>query len=421
MAYILNNAIVHSFANDEWTTLTLAPDVAAIQDATILSLLQTYTGVVLSLTSEIGNNVVYFDLFQQSDIIVDKSRTINNWLTYIGDTPLPVVNQPPEVKFRHVEYSHAAKANYRWRVAARNRNPDASVTDSEKTDLILTRENTNYENMSKRCLVSVNGLLHITKPESYGLRILDGASSSYLLNNLDIGIYDFSGFGELEIIPITKSMISSFDDSTPLKDRLVINLNRDLNRKTVMLSLGGYLHAQDGLVYDQRSRTVVVKTKNYQFPQRIFDSIQRTYLGDAIDKFEYEENWKIKVSDLNSDDFISTYFSTSQSFAIVLNTPKLYKQLELLRDIDFTGSYETKTKPKYPMLTSLGRLCEYWPVRKGTWWQVDGYDPFYKNFKFFNQDWENMLYIEGSLDPSMPYLKCNNYLLKLYTEVISLV
>jgi hypothetical protein len=136
---------------------------------------------------------------------------------------------------------------------------------------------------------------------------------------------------------------------------------------------------------------------------------------------DFQENWKIRVSDLYSDDFISTYFSGSQSFAIIVNNPKLYKSLELVRDIKFTGNYETLTKPKYPLVTTLGRFCEYWPDRKGSWYQISGFDPFYRNYKLYNQDWEGEQWVEGSLDPTHPYLPCNNYLLKLYTEVISLV
>lgn len=421
MAYTLNHAIVHNFANDEWVTLNLDANLTTLQTATIQSLINTYSGVVLSLTNSSGSNTVYFDLAHHADIILDKDKTLAQWLAFIGDTPLPVVNQPPQVKYRYVEYSHAAKANYRWKLAARDRSPDAAASDSEKVDIILFRDNTNYSHMAKRCLVSVNGLLHRCVAEVYGLRVLDGASAGIALGNMEIGIYDFSSFGDLDIVPIQKTDISLFDASTPLRDRAVINLNRDLKRKTVLLSLGGYLHALDGSVFDQRTRTVVVKTKNYQLPQRLFDSVNRIHIGDAIDKMDFQENWKIRVSDLYSDDFIATYFSSSQSFAIVVNNPKLYKKLELTRDIKFTGNYETLSKPKYPMLTTLGRLCEYWPERKGTWWQLSGFDPFYRNYKFYKQDWETGQWVEGSLDPMQPYLPCNNYLLKLYTEVISLV
>ena len=421
MAYVLNHAIVHNFANDEWVTLNLDADLTALQTATIQSLIDTYSGVVLSLTNPIASNTVYFDLAHNADIIADKTRTLQQWLTYLGDAPIPVVNQPPQIKLRYVEYSHAAKAGWRWRMAARDSNPDAIVADSEKVDLILYRENTSYNLAAKRCLVSVNGLLHRCVAESYGLRVLDGASAGYALGSIEIGIYDFSSFGDIEIIPIRKIDISQFDTNTPLRERFVVNLNRDLKRKTVMLSLGGYLHALDGSVYDQRNRTVVVKTRAYQLAQRLFDSVSRIHIGNAVDALEFDENWRIRVGTLHSDDFIATYFSNSQSFAIVINNPRLYKELELVKDISFTGNYETTTKPKYPLVTTLGRFCEYWPDRKGTWWQISGFDPFYRNYKFYNQDWEDKTYVEGSLDPSQPYLPCNNCLLKLYTQVVSLV
>jgi hypothetical protein len=292
MAYMLNHAIVHNFANEEWTTLNLTAELDVLQTTSIQNLINTYSGIVLSLTNSSGSNIVYFDLAHNADIIDDKTKTLLQWLAFLGDAPIPVVNQPPQVKYRYVEYSHAARANYRWRLAARDRSPDAAASDSEKTDLILFRDNTSYTNMAKRTLVSVNGLLHLCVAESYGLRVLDGAKAAYALGTMDIGIYDFSSFGDLDIVPIHKSDISLFDASTPLRERAVINLNRDLKRKTVLLSLGGYLHALDGNVFDQRNRTVVVKTKNYQLPQRLFDSVNRIHIGDAIDKMDFQENWK---------------------------------------------------------------------------------------------------------------------------------
>ena len=102
--------------------------------------------------------------------------------------------------------------------------------------------------MSRYCLISVNGLLHKADGSVNGLYVRDGAKSSRIANKTNVGIISFKDVGEFDIIPINRNMIKQPSETLRLKEKIYLDLNTDLSNKTVLLSLGGYLHAVDNIV-----------------------------------------------------------------------------------------------------------------------------------------------------------------------------
>lgn len=416
MSYQLQQAYALTTVNNAWQTVTINPT-----GQTIAQLLALYNGLVLQLGRPGVNGDFYFDIKHNVSFVSNQGFTIAQWLTSLGDQMLPTVGSAPFRVNRYVNYRDAALANYSWRLAARDRHPDAGASDGELTDLVLNRQNTTYTDMAKYCLVSVNGLFHYTTAEPYGLRVHDAGSSAYVAGVTHIGIHSWAGLGDIELIPITPDRISRVDPTVPITDKARIDTGLVSDRKTVLLVMGGYLHVLDS-VATRQGQSVIVDVKKLQLAQRVFDTLRIADLQDAVKDFTHEEgHWSTTVANLGSEEFIRAYLSVSQSFLVVVNTPILYVEKELVRNTELGGTYTSKNKPLYPLLGPLNKVSEYIPRKKGNDWLLYNYKPYYPNFKFLKSIWRKELRIEGSLVSNRPWLYHHAYYWKIYTETLSLV
>ena len=415
MSYQLKEIIVHSHIDEEWTVTTIA-----YSGQTLSQLLSSYTGVVVVLTRAGVIGDFYFDLFHNQDWVYDITQTLNQWLISIEEGALPVTNSPPYRVFRYVNFRDAGLANYNWRLCAKGRTPDAPAADGELEDLIIVRNLTDYTTMAKYCMVTVNGLFHYTSKENYGLRIHDGGSSSYVANDTTIGVYSWAGVGKIDLIPITSNMVVKTEPTVGLNNKARINIGKNVAGKSVCLVIGGYLHVLDSIV-TLSGNSVIVDVAKLQLPQRVFDGLRRCDLQHSVKNFEHDIHWHTSVSNLLSDEFILDYLTISQSFIVVVDTPVLYKNREPIRNTEIGNTYSTKTKPLLPLVTAMGRMSEYVPIRKGDHWLLHAADPYYPNFKFLHSEWRKETTIEGSLVSNDPLLHANGHFLKVYSETLSLV
>lgn len=416
MSYQLQQAFVLTTVNNTWQTVTINPT-----GQTIAQLLAIYSGIVLQLSRPGVNGDFYFDLKHNPNFISNQGFTIAQWLVSLGDDIIPTVNAPPFRVLRYVNYRDAGLANYTWRLAARDRHPDAGAADGELTDLVLNRQNTNYSELAKYCLVSVNGLFHYATPETYGLRVHDAGSSAYVAGVTHIGIHSWAGVGDLEIIPITADRIGRVDPTVPITDKARIDIGKTTDRKSVVLVMGGYLHVLDS-VATQQGQSIIVDVKKLQLAQRVFDTLRIADLQEAVKDFSHEEgHWSTTVANLGSEEFIRSYLSVSQSFLVVVNTPILYVKKEAVRNTELGGTYTSENKPLYPLLGALNKVSEYIPRKKGKLWLLYNYKPYYPNFKFLHTVWRKELKVDGTLDSQRPWLYNNAYYWKIYTETLSLV
>lgn len=415
MSYILNKIIVRELTGGgSWITSELVNGELHLDD-----LYNTYYGIVLELSSTVSEDVVYLDIYHLIPGMLSKNISVNAWLDSVGYRSLPVSSTPPNVTYRSVMYMDAYKANYDMAAISRNRHPDMPVDQSEKTDLLLTRPDTDYDAMNDYCLVSINGIFHYSDAREDGLVVHDGVRGFEVGNTFHVGIHSFSGIAPIVKVPVTADMISRVDQNIPLSTKLKITHAESLVGKTLIMSLGGYLHYSDDVFTTGPDNTIIVDVKKFLLPERVFDSLRRTDIRTIHNLMTNRGVRSVAKETLFSDEFIQSYFSSENTFMIIVDTPVLYKAMEITTNDRIPGNYTTKRRPVLPLVTGMGRVCEYWPEKEYTTWVLHCSEPCKNGFSFNTIDPELISLYTSDLEPGYEHEDTTAYFLNLYIESLT--
>lgn len=225
-----------------------------VSSKTINQLFQDYKKAIFYLSNNFypPGTIVYLAMEDIKSLpYLDITMTLADWFTAIGLTALPTTNVPPDLSPTLVKYGDAWKANYQIKTVPAVYAPDVVVPESERVDLLLQRANTDYELMGRRCLATVNGYLHLTESDENGFHIRDGGKSAKFCNKTQVGLLSFNKISNIQLIPITREMIQQpqyidnldiSHDAIPLREKVYLNTGVDLRTKTILVSIGGYLH-----------------------------------------------------------------------------------------------------------------------------------------------------------------------------------
>lgn len=218
----------------------LDEDVSA---KTISEMFIEYRKAYFILTNDALIGTLYLDMEAIKSLsFLNDTMTLAQWFVDIGNLALPTTNVSPDFSPQIVKYGDAWKANYTMTKVHPTLAIDVDAPESEKTDLLLHRSDIDHMAMGTKCLVSINGLLHKSEGSVHGLRVREGGRSSTLANRTQVGLLSFSQVGDFQIIPINRSMIAQPHPSIKLSDRVYLDTGIDLTNKSVLLSIGGYLH-----------------------------------------------------------------------------------------------------------------------------------------------------------------------------------
>lgn len=419
MSYTLDRIIVRSSQDGSW-------ELNEIYDGamTLDHLYNNYTGVVLALTSSIAVGTYYFDLYNEIPTISDTDITVSDWLLATDYKNIKVESTPPNVTLRHVMYMDATRANYNFEKVAIGRHSDSTLNESEKIDLKLTRPDTDYDRMNEFCLVSINGIFHYSEPLNDGLVVHEGVRGFEVGRTFNVGIHSFTGLGKITKIPLTLENTGRVSFDTPLSAKIKITPEIDLTNKTVLLCLGGYLHHFDE-VYSVVDNTVEIDMQRFLLPDRLFDALRRTDLKNVYNLMDNRKFRSVRKDVMLSDEFIAKYATTSQSFLVVIDTPVVHKKWEQLKNDKVPGIYTTKQRPTKPLITGMGRVCEYYPEPEyspgiGQYiWVLNCTEPYKNGFGFNTLYSEDIESYSSDLEPSYETEETDGYFLNLYVESLT--
>lgn len=237
-----------------------------ISAKTIGEIFQDYKKGILILSNNFLVGTLYLDIEDMKSLVfINTEITLSNWFIEIGNTALPTTTVAPDFSSKIVKYGDAWKANYDFQEVSPTANPDSQLPLSSRPDLLLKREGTDYMAMGKQCLVSINGLLHLSGGSVHGLRVRDGGHSARIANKTQVGLLSFNQIGDFQLIPFNRSMVANPNEYIDLKQRIYLNVGTEITNKGIMLSIGGYLHAIDttaigGLIAEDPGSFHVVKT-----------------------------------------------------------------------------------------------------------------------------------------------------------------
>jgi hypothetical protein len=210
-------------------------------------------------------------------------------------------------------------------------------------------------------LISVNGFIHATDYSTQGVWVQDGMKSRNLSRRNNIGIHSFNGVSKLSFVPIKPEMVYKQDPDQDYSDRMHIDIGIDISQKAVLLVLGGYLYTPDPRTFYRISDTAfAINFANVPYIDRYFDSKHFIDLSSmSIDASTVNPNL-VAVAQLLSDEALVKYATLSQSFFVVLDNPEIFIEHEYIHTSKMPGMYISYVEPKYPLLTELGKVANYW-------------------------------------------------------------
>lgn len=412
MTYTVDSIRVRSSSGGTWSTTDLVGG-----NFLLSSIYNTYTGAVLIMSSDVAAGFFYFDIYAEIPNIVNRNITINSWLQGTDLTAFRFLSTPPNVTRRSVMYMDATRSNYSFDKIASDRNPTMEIDDNEKIDLLLSRPDTDYERMNEYCLISVNGIFHYSSASADGLVVHGGVRGFEVGRTFNVGVHSFTGLGSIEKIQITADMITRKDNTTPLRDYVKINHNINLTGKTLLMCIGGYLHSFDE-VYSVHEDHVEINIKRFLLPERLFDCLRRTDIESIYPLMNNEQFRSVSRDRLFSDEFINSYL-ISNTFMIVVNTPVINKETELVANEGIPGIYTTKILPNKPLIAGYNRVCEYIPQYEYNTWVLHCTEANKNAFLFTTAYEANTLLYTEQLQPELELENTHPYFLNLYVESLT--
>lgn len=330
----------------------------------VRTLAAEYSYAVLILTNPAITHEVSLDIRDVALLIykLNPDTTIDQWLSSIGDTSLPTSDVIPSPTSVISRYNDAFNAGYHVEKIHPLAGDGNEFPDRYLTTLRLTRDDTDYSDLFKHVLVTVNGLLHLTDYSTAGLTVLNGGSSVSIANDNQVGLISFKDVGEIVCDPITLSMITARLPNLPLNQGIVIKVpGANFTTETVMVSFAGILlHSQQ--YYQVLSDDTLLLEwwkipvwQMYYAVAKLMDvDLINTVLGrtpthgDALD-----------LNVLNATPVIQAFLLLAQTFVIRIKTTGFYVERHPVERTGLPGRYYTYTLPRFPLQLSNGLLPAY--------------------------------------------------------------
>lgn len=290
-----------------------------------------------------------------------KSTTFNEVLESIGSHALPTTKKIPTIQPRYAKYQDLFRAGYQVSPIHPHYSLDAPVPDADRTWLHITRPELDHQLFYKNCLVNINGFYHLTDASDEAVYVVDGMKSVRLARENQLGFVSFASLGNIKLVPIKTDMIYKQTDEQLFRHTAYVDLKEDLEGKTVMLVLGGYLHAIDNATFSRvGNSSFMIDFANLPFIERYLESKHFIDLSSMNLSTTDRNKNQVSLDELMGDEAITAYLTLSQSFFVILNHNDIFAELEPMEPSVIPNLFVTDEVPIYPMVTGVGRTANYW-------------------------------------------------------------
>lgn len=334
-----------------------------IRGVSVKSLISLYAEVylVLSHPSITGKVTLVLSEAESETTALEESVTVVQWLTANGNKTLLTHPGIPKVKESVALSRDAWQAGYTVDICVPSGSPHNDASDYDKTDIWLTRKDTNYADVMHHCLGTVNGIVHRLDADGDGIYIKDGTASFRKTGNAQVGLISFKNVGRIRTASITPEMIYNPDPTKLYSDSFYLKVPFDTSNKVMGIVIGGYLHLATKDIKVIGPNAMRVNMKRIPFLERYMES---RYLIDlsAMERFH-------DVSEANEVDYdLQGFYSNecmlelltrSQSFIVSVEVDHINTDILQTERSQLPGRYYTYDKPLLPLRTQLGLLPAY--------------------------------------------------------------
>ena len=392
-----------------------------VSNTIVSTLFSNYKGVILKLSIETVDgegapitDVFYADLEQLRTDYAMYENTLAVLLISIGNRTLDRLSEIPS-EMKYIVYNDAVRGGYSYRLCKRGFIYPSDYPKDDFMDLELHRVEypTDLRLLHTHCLVSVNGLFHMTDTDGDKAYIVDGGKSIRKKAVGHVGITSFYDIGKLSKVKILPDQIYA-PDSQPLKEQVGFTINESTEGKSFFLILGGYLVLpQEGVFWKNGDNSFRLNMERLPYLERLLESQNFMSLEDLKLTESVLNETNLNVDEIWSDDVLKRYFSLSQSYLVIADTDNLFWNKIMLRQALMPGMFSAYQDPTYPLIMGHGRLAEYWKVFEDTQWAVTVVDSWYRNYIFNRSQPEDLKNITSQLAMDRPFFYSQGELLEI--------
>lgn len=387
-----------------------------ISELTFRDLFNNYKDSVVKLHHSVVDSTTCVTLSDIKNLISNVTMTIPEFLIENGNKTLPSSNIEFVITDDEVVYTNT------WQSILSDVKPvklgthhNTDWLKADKVDLLLSYTETQfvpYRRIFDSSLFSVNGLLHRPSLSESGITLIDGAKSGTIGDDTKLGIYSFEKITDtpLEVLDIDSSMLSN-GTSDAYKDNCNLKLGMDFEGKSVILSLGGYMHILDPFVrvVNQEEGIINLDFSKYPLMERHYEMSAK--IDTSALKFDFVNDDRehiVTSSIMNNNEYIESLIDLSQSFIILVDAP-LYVETSKLEPTGLTGVFTKHGKMYCPAVSQRGVLQEY-TTRSFEFSEREWLDMIYvrdtkiPNYMFHTSTWLTNLTVRNSLVSAKPYL-----------------
>lgn len=364
---------------------------------------------------------VYLETLKKGAVPVRPALTFETWLASNANRTIPAANVEPTLTTTNILYSDAWRALYDIARVHPITHPSVPQPLGTRTDLMLSRDGGNIQDMADYLMVTVNGLFHLTDYHSVGLRVKKGGQSVELCNQNNVGLVSFKDIGKLTYVPIQSAMLQKPEPTYDYSDTTYLDLGVDLSGKSVMLVIGGYLHVNDAVydVVDAEAGIVKVNVNQIDLVRRIFESKKIIDLTSLNLSVAVTNEDIISLLELNSDAVIESYLTLPQSFAVVVDTPYLYHRTHIVGKPGLPDFYESPAEPLYPLQLQTGIMPEYWCRKQDNVWVLTVNSNKEPNYLYETTRWRLNNVVDNATIAQKPYDYSLAHLFQISSDVLS--
>lgn len=365
-----------------------------VRQLSIKALLRDYAETYLVLTHSSVVGKVTLRLSDAATILtpVLESTTVAQWLVDNGNQTLPTVEGEPEVTTHTALARDVWQAGFKADLCVPKGSPFNDATDYDKTDIWLTRKDTDYVDVQRHCLATINGLVHRVDADKDGVYIKDGGITFRKTENAAIGLISFKNLGRVHTASITPEMIYNPDPTKPFADTFYLKVPFDTTNKVMGVVIGGYLHLATQDLKTIGAHALKVDMKRIPFLERYMVS---RYLIDQTPLQRFHEVSSTNERDYDLQNFYSNeclleLLTLSQSFIVGIEVDHLVTDIVGSTRAHLPGRFYLDERPLWPLRTQLGLLPAYLSEEENGIWvvRVDNNLHQHRFMNTYNFRWE---------------------------------
>lgn len=341
--------------------------------------ISAYTGVQLftlfrklyiTLSSALLAEPVSINIQDYQAVLAYDERLVSTIFSEWTD-PTPLVGVTvPNYRSERAVYTDVVRAGYTVHKSIPGAHYTSSQDDQLRTEMQLSRIGTDMRLVQKYCLAVANGYFYRVEADRDMAYVAEAGKCLLKTRYNHVGLLSFEKIGEITTHAIDEATILPHTTGAAIYDGASVPMPAvDLQGKTLLLVVGGYLHFPSDGVYTQVSDTrMLIKPGALALLERYQESMDKIDWSGVLTA---PNNTNVDSPELRSDAALKKYLSHSQTFWVVVNTPSLSKARLPIWALPLPGQFISSVEPKELLLAGSGYVLQYWKVYENGEWAVN--------------------------------------------------